>query len=132
MFRKFMCSKIHRATITQCDPDYVGSITIDADLMCACGIRPNEAVHVLDTNNGARYETYAFYGEPGSGIIGVNGPAAKLVEVGHKVIIVAYGLLTEEQVDDHVSITVVAEDDNRPGEVIKHASLLDEPAPTIV
>jgi len=131
MFRKVMRSKIHRATVTQCDPDYVGSITIDADLLRAADIRPNEAVHVLDIDNAARFETYVFYGEPGSGIIGVNGAAAKLVEVGHKVIIVAYGLLTEEQIDAHRSLTVVADEQNHVDKVLRYDSVLDVPA-TIV
>ena len=95
MLRKVLRGKIHRATITFCDLDYVGSITIDADLLRAAGIRPNESVHVLDIDNGARFETYVIRGEPGSGVIGVNGAAAHLVETGHKVIIVAYGLLQE-------------------------------------
>jgi aspartate 1-decarboxylase len=127
MFRKMMRSKIHRATVTQCEPDYVGSITIDADLLRAADIRPNEAVHVLDIDNAARLETYVFYGEPGSGIIGVNGAAAKLVKVGHKVIIVAYGLLTEEQIDAHRSLTVVADAHNRVDQVLRYDSLLDVP-----
>jgi aspartate 1-decarboxylase len=127
MFRKVMRSKIHRATVTQCDPDYVGSITIDADLLRASDIRPNEAVHVLDIDNAARFETYVFYGEPGSGVIGINGAAAKLVEVGHKVIIVAYGLLTEEQIDAHRSLTVVADEHNQVDQVLRYDSVLDVP-----
>ncbi len=128
MFRKVMRSKIHRATVTQCDPDYVGSITIDADLLRASDIRPNEAVHVLDIDNAARFETYVFLGEPGSGIIGINGAAAKLVEVGHKVIIVAYGLLTEEQIDAHRSLTVVADEHNQVDQVLRYDSVLDVPS----
>ena len=68
MLRKMMRAKIHRATITQCDPDYVGSVTIDSDLLRASGIRPNEAVLVLDIDNAVRFETYVIRGEPGSGI----------------------------------------------------------------
>ncbi len=128
MFRKVMRSKIHRATVTQCDPDYVGSITIDADLLRASDIRPNEAVHVLDIDNAARFETYVFLGEPGSGIIGINGAAAKLVEVGHKVIIVAYGLLTEEQIDAHRSLTVVADEHNQVDQVLRYDTELNVPS----
>ena len=87
MLRKMMLSKIHRATVTRCDVDYVGSITIDADLLVAAGMRPNESVWVLDIDNAQRFETYIIRGAPGSGVIEVNGAAAKLTEVGHKVII---------------------------------------------
>jgi len=122
-----MRAKIHRATITQCDPDYVGSITIDADLLRAAGIRPNEAVLVLDIDNAARFETYVIRGEPGSGVIGINGAAAKLVEVGHKVIIVCFGLLTEDKLDDHVGNVVVADEHNAVGQTFRYASLIDVP-----
>lgn len=128
MLRKFMRSKIHRATVTQCDPDYVGSITIDANLLRAADIRPNELVHVLDIDNAARFETYVFYGEPGSGIIGVNGAAAKLVEVGHKIIIVSFGYLTEDQLDAHRSRAIVADENNAVGQELYYDSLLDQPA----
>ena len=80
MLRKMMRGKIHRATITFCDADYVGSATIDADLLRAADIRPNESVHVLDIDNGERFETYVIRGEAGSGVIGINGAAANLVE----------------------------------------------------
>jgi aspartate 1-decarboxylase len=126
-----MRSKIHRATVTQCNLDYVGSITIDADLLRAADIRPNEAVHVLDIDNGARFETYVFYGEPGCGIIGINGAAARLTEVGHKVIIVCYGQLTGEEIDEHVSTTVIADQANHVDRVIHQDSLLDTPATII-
>ncbi len=129
MFRKMMRAKIHRATVTQCDPDYVGSITIDANLLAAINIRPNESVHVLDIDNGARFETYVFRGEPGSGIIGINGAAARLVEPGHKVIIVTYAMLTEEEVENHISQTVIADDQNRPAETYSYNSLIEAPCP---
>ncbi|MEZ6197938.1 MAG: aspartate 1-decarboxylase [Planctomycetota bacterium] len=124
MLRKLMRGKIHRAVITQCDPDYVGSITIDAELLAATGIRPNEAVHVLDIDNAVRFETYVILGEPGSGIIGVTGAAAKLVETGHRVIIIAYGLLTEAEIDDHVAKVVVCDEDNRIEQRLDYASRL--------
>ena len=89
-FRTMLKSKIHRATVTMADLDYVGSITIDADLMVAADILPHEQVHVLDVTNGARLETYAIPGEPGSGVIAINGAAAHLVHVGDVVIIVSY------------------------------------------
>ena len=131
MFRKMLRAKIHHATVTQADLDYVGSITIDEDLLRASGLRPNEAVQVLDLDNGARLETYVFRGEPGSGVIGINGAAAHLVKVGHRVIIVCYGHLTEEQLDDHVATVVVVDQDNRVAKVLHHDSRLDQPAATV-
>jgi len=127
MLRKIMLSKIHRATITQCDVDYVGSITIDADLLRETGMRPNEAVMVLDIDNAARFETYIIRGEPGSGIIGINGAAAKLVNQGDKVIILNYGL-TDQPLEDHTATVVIADEHNRVGEVLHYPSTLDEPA----
>jgi len=126
MLRKFLRGKIHRATITYCDLDYVGSITIDADLLRAADIRPNEAVHVLDIDNGARFETYVIRGEGGSGTIGINGAAARLVEKGHKVIIVAYGLLAEKDVEGHTAKVVVVDAHNRIAEQLRYTSNLDE------
>lgn len=128
MLRKMMRAKIHRATVTQCDVDYVGSITIDADLLEAAGIRPNEAVWVLDIDNAARFETYVIRGEPGSGVIGINGAAAKLVDPGHKVIILSYGQLTEHELDDHTATVVIADEANRIGQVLHYPSTLGEPA----
>jgi len=127
MLRKTLLSKIHRATITQCDVDYVGSITIDADLLRETGMRPNEAVMVLDIDNAARFETYIIRGEPGSGIIGINGAAAHLVEPGHKVIILNYGL-TDQPLDDHTATVVIADENNRVDQVLHYPSNLDEPA----
>lgn len=128
MLRKLLRAKIHRATVTQCDPDYVGSITIDADLLTASGIRPNEAVLVLDIDNAARFETYVIRGEPGSGIIGINGAAAKLVEPGHKVIIVCFGYLMSDKVDDHVATIVLANEKNAVADVLHYDSRIDEVA----
>lgn len=128
MFRKMLRGKIHRARVTHCDPDYVGSITIDADMLRAADIRPNEAVHVLDIDNGARFETYVIRGEPGSGVIGINGAAARLVAPGHKVIIVCYGLLDARQVDEHMANVVLVDDRNRIARELRYSSLLDEPA----
>lgn len=126
MLRKMLRAKIHRATITFCDLDYVGSVTIDENLLRASGIRPNEAVHVLDIDNGARFETYVIRGEAGSGVIGINGAAAHLVEKGHKVIIVAYGHLQEQDVDDHIAKVVVVNDDNRVSQELEYASTMNE------
>jgi aspartate 1-decarboxylase len=127
MLRKMLRAKIHRATITQCDPNYVGSITIDADLLRAADIRPNEAVMVLDIDNAARFETYTIRGESGSGIIAVNGAAAKLVQPGHRVIIVCFGHLEESELDTHEARVVLADDHNRISRQMRYCSLLDEP-----
>ena len=121
-----MRGKIHRPVITQCDLDYVGSITIDADLLAATGIRPNEAVWIYDIDNGARFETYVIRGQAGSGIIGVNGAAARLVENGHRVIIVAYGWLPDEQVEDHVAQVVVCDRHNRIEQRLSYSSRLTD------
>ncbi|MEX0885922.1 MAG: aspartate 1-decarboxylase [Phycisphaeraceae bacterium] len=128
MLRKMMRSKIHRAAVTQCDPDYAGSITIDADLLRASGIRPNEAVLVLDINNAARFETYVIRGEAGSGVIGVNGAAAQLVDVGHKLIIVCFGLLEEHELDAHTARVVICDDANAVGQRLTYASSLEDEA----
>jgi aspartate 1-decarboxylase len=95
MFRTMLKSKIHRATITQCDLNYVGSLTIDADLMDAADLLPGELIHLVDINNGSRLETYVIEGPRGSGIIGVNGAAARLVQNGDLVIIIAYAGVAE-------------------------------------
>ncbi|MFC0674110.1 aspartate 1-decarboxylase [Brachybacterium hainanense] len=101
MMRTLMSSKIHRGTVTQADLHYVGSITIDADLLDAAGILENEQVTVVDIDNGSRLVTYAIAGERGSGVIGINGAAAHLVAPGHLVIIMAYGLFTEAEARAH-------------------------------
>ncbi|MEW2359813.1 aspartate 1-decarboxylase [Spirillospora sp. NPDC029432] len=91
MQRMLMNGKIHRATVTQADLHYVGSLTIDAELMAAADIVEGEQVHVVDITNGARLVTYAITGEAGSGVIGINGAAARLVQPGDMVIIITYG-----------------------------------------
>ena len=97
MIRTMLKSKIHRAVVTMADVDYVGSITVDADLMAAADLLANEAVHVLDITNGARLETYVIPGPPGSGVIGINGAAAHLVHPGDLVIILSYAGLSDEE-----------------------------------
>ncbi|GIH75563.1 aspartate 1-decarboxylase [Planobispora longispora] len=97
MLRTMLTSKIHRATITQADLHYVGSITIDEDLMDAAGLLPGEQVHVVDIDNGARLVTYAITGPRGSGVIGINGAAARLVHQGDLVIIIAYGQMDDAE-----------------------------------
>lgn len=130
MLRKMLRAKIHRAVVTQCDPDYVGSITIDADLLRAVDVRPNESVHVADIDNAVRFETYVIRGEPGSGVIGINGAAARLVEPGHRIIIMCYGLLAEPAIDAHESRIVVCTPDNKIERLLRYPSLIDELEPT--
>ena len=128
MLRKMMLSKIHRATVTRCDVDYVGSVTIDADLLVAAGMRPNEAVWVLDLDNAQRFETYIIRGEPGSGAIEINGAAAHLTEVGHKVIILTYGMLNEQEVEGHEANVVLCDENNRVDQLLKYHSDVDQEA----
>jgi aspartate 1-decarboxylase len=97
MFRTMMKSKIHRATVTEANLNYIGSITIDEDLMDLVDILPNEKVQIVDNNNGARLETYVIPGPRGSGVICLNGAAARLVQVGDTVIIIAYALMSNEE-----------------------------------
>lgn len=93
-------SKIHRVTVTEACLDYIGSITIDSELMDAAGIVPGERVFIVDNNNGERLDTYAIPGEPGSGVICLNGAAARKVQVGDIVIIMSYGIMTVEEARD--------------------------------
>ncbi|GII66114.1 aspartate 1-decarboxylase [Sphaerisporangium krabiense] len=97
MYRTMLKSKIHRATVTQCDLHYVGSLTIDADLMEAADLLPGELVHIVDIDNGNRLETYVIEGERGSGIVGVNGAAARLVHKGDLVIVIGYAMVTDAE-----------------------------------
>lgn len=102
-------SKIHRATVTDANVNYVGSITIDQELMQRAGILKGELVHVLNVNNGNRFETYVIPGEPGSGVICINGAAAHLCERGDKVIIVAF-VLTDEEIDPQM---ILVDEENK-------------------
>ncbi|MCW2937172.1 MAG: aspartate alpha-decarboxylase [Actinomycetia bacterium] len=95
MFRTMFKSKIHRATVTQADLHYVGSVTIDRDLMEAADLLPGEQVQIVDITNGARLETYVIEGPSGSGVIGINGAAAHLVRPGDLVIIISYAAMTD-------------------------------------
>jgi aspartate 1-decarboxylase len=100
MIRKMCKSKIHRATVTDANLHYVGSITIDTELLVAADILPYEMVQVVNINNGERFETYAIEGEAGSGTVCLNGAAARLAVPGDLVIVIAYGLYTEEELKD--------------------------------
>ena len=97
MLRTMFKSKIHRATVTHSDLHYVGSLTVDADLLDAADLLPGEQVSVVDIANGSRFETYLIAGERGSGVIGVNGAAAHLAEVGHLVIVISYAQLSDAE-----------------------------------
>ena len=106
--------KIHRATVTEANLEYMGSITIDSTLMKLAGILPGERVQIVDNNNGARLETYVIEGEPDSGVICLNGAAARKVTVGDKVIIIAYAMMTHQEAQDCVPKVIMVDDDNRP------------------
>ncbi|MDG4768441.1 aspartate 1-decarboxylase [Solwaraspora sp. WMMD406] len=97
MLRTMLKSKIHRATVTQADLHYVGSVTVDSDLLAAADLLPGEQVAIVDVTNGARLETYVIPGAPGSGVIGINGAAAHLVHPGDLVILIAYGQFTDAE-----------------------------------
>ena len=98
--------KIHRVTVTEARLDYIGSITIDSQLMEAAGIFPSERVYIVDNNNGERFDTYAIAGEPGSGVICLNGAAARKVQVGDVVIIMCYAQMTPEEARTHKPVVL--------------------------
>ena len=119
MRRIMMKSKIHRATVTGADINYVGSITLDPELMALADIAEYEQVHVLDIDNGARFETYAIKGGPGDVIL--NGAAARLVHPGDKVIVITYAQYEAEELADYAPQVVLVDDENRPIHVGLHA-----------
>ncbi|MER3536765.1 MAG: aspartate 1-decarboxylase [Thermus sp.] len=112
-------AKIHRATVTEANLDYVGSVTVDQDLLEAAGILPYEQVDIYDLTNGARLTTYAIPGERGSGTIGINGAAAHLVKPGDLIILVAYGVFDEEEARALKPTVVLVDEKNRILEVRK-------------
>ena len=113
MLRTMMKSKIHRATVTQADLHYVGSVTVDEDLLDAADLLPGELVHIVDVTNGARLETYTIAGERGSGVIGINGAAARLVQPGDVVILIGYAQMTTEEAREHRPHVVFVDAANR-------------------
>ena len=113
MMVQMLKGKIHRATVVQAELDYVGSITVDEALLEASGIHEYEQVQIVDINNGNRFETYTIAGERGSGLICLNGAAARQVQVKDKIIIMAYALLNEEEVKDHAPAVVFVDDENQ-------------------
>ncbi len=120
--------KIHRATVVQAALDYVGSVTVDQDLLDAAGILEYEKVQIVDVDNGNRFETYTIAGERGSGMLCLNGAAARCVSVGDKVILMAYARLTAEEAANHRPKVVFVDEANRPVRVTsyeKHGLLRD-------
>lgn len=113
MLLTMMKAKLHRATVTQADLEYEGSISIDVDLLDASGILPHEQVDVLNINNGQRFTTYAIAAPRGSRVIGVNGAAARLVQAGDKVIVVAYGQLDASEARNYAPNVVLLDEGNR-------------------
>lgn len=113
MVLNMLRGKIHRATVTQAEVDYIGSITIDQDLMDAAGILEYEKVQVADVERGTRLETYVISGEPGSGVICLNGAAAHLVTPGDKVIIMCYAQMTPEEAHESKPRVVFVDEDNK-------------------
>ncbi len=111
-------SKIHRATVTEAELFYEGSITIDKDLLDAANILPYEKVQIVNLNNGSRLETYTLEGERGSGIICLNGPAARLGFVGDEVIIITYATMTEEEAINHKPKVVLVDKQNKISKII--------------
>lgn len=113
MLLTMLKAKIHRATVTQSELHYVGSVTVDALLLEASGILPGELVSIVDITNGARLETYTIEGEPGSGVISINGAAAHLVFPGDMVILIAYAQMTPEEAREFVPSIVHVDENNR-------------------
>lgn len=127
MFRTMMKSKLHRATVTEANLNYVGSITIDEDLMDAADIWENEKVQIVNNNNGARLETYVIKGKRGSGVICLNGAAARLVQPGDNVIIISYGVMDEEKARNYKPTVVILDANNKPTQALKqeiHSTIL--------
>ncbi|WP_239614221.1 aspartate 1-decarboxylase [Cohnella mopanensis] len=127
MFRQMMKAKIHRATVTEANLNYVGSVTIDQDLLELVDILPDEKVQIVNNNNGARFETYAIAGPRGSGVICLNGAAARLVQPGDLVIIINYGLMSDEEARRHQPKVAILDERNQ---VVK--LLAGEPHSTVL
>ncbi len=127
MLRMMLNSKIHRAVVTEADLNYVGSITIDQNLLEAVGMLPNEKVHIVNNNNGARFETYIISGERGSGVICVNGAAARLVQKGDVVIILSYAYVMNNEAKDHKPTVAIMNENNSIREIISY-----EPEATVM
>ena len=112
MQRFVLHSKIHGATVTQADLNYIGSVTIDANLLEAADLLPNEKILVVNVENGERFETYVFEGEAGSGVIGMNGGAARRCQVGDRVLIMSFAAVDEREIREHVPRVVFVDEHN--------------------
>ena len=120
MFRKLLHSKIHQAVVTEARPDYQGSLTVDASLLEQCGMRANDAILIANCETGARFETYLFCGESGSGVIGVNGAAAHLASPGDRIIIIHWAYMEAEESRLHEPRVLLMNSDNTVRESIKY------------
>ena len=127
MFRTLMNAKIHRARVTEANLNYVGSITIDADILDAVGMVANEKVQVVNNNNGARFETYIIPGERGSGVFCLNGAAARLVQKGDVIIVISYAFVPEDKIAQHRPKIAIMDENNRIQQLI-----VEEPAHTVL
>jgi len=127
MLRMMLNGKIHRAIVTEADLNYVGSITIDQNILDSVGMLPNEKVHIVNNNNGARFETYIISGKRGSGVICVNGAAARLVQRGDVVIILSYAYVMNEEAQQHQPTVAIMNEDNTINQIIHY-----EPEATIM
>ncbi|TFE03234.1 MULTISPECIES: aspartate 1-decarboxylase [Jeotgalibacillus] len=127
MFRTMMSGKIHRARVTEANLNYVGSITIDEDILDAVGMYPNEKVQIVNNNNGARFETYIIKGERGSGVMCVNGAAARLVQEGDVIIVISYMMIQDEAAKLHKPKVAIMNEKNEITEMIDY-----EPQATVM
>ncbi|MFV2048083.1 aspartate 1-decarboxylase [Metabacillus sp. YM-086] len=127
MFRTMLNAKIHRARVTEANLNYVGSITIDEDIIDAVGMVANEKVQIVNNNNGARFETYIIPGKRGSGVVCLNGAAARLVQEGDVVIILTYTMVQEEKLSTHQPKIAIMDENNKIIEILGQ-----EPAATIL
>ncbi|HZG60240.1 aspartate 1-decarboxylase [Anoxybacillus calidus] len=127
MFRTLMNAKIHRARVTEANLNYVGSITIDEDILDAVGMVANEKVQIVNNNNGARFETYIIPGERGSGVFCLNGAAARLVQKDDIIIVISYALVPEEKIAEHRPKVAIMDENNKIKQLI-----VQEPAATVL
>ncbi|QHS22563.1 aspartate 1-decarboxylase [Virgibacillus sp. MSP4-1] len=118
MFRTMMNAKIHRARVTEANLNYVGSVTIDQDILDKVGILPHEKVQIVNNNNGARIETYVISGERGSGVMCLNGAAARQFQENDVIIIISYAVLSESELAEHQPVIALMNEDNEIDEII--------------
>ncbi len=126
MHRQVLFAKIHRAVVTDCNPDYMGSLTIDPVLLEATGMVANEKILVADCETGARFETYIFEGERGSGEVKVNGAAAHRSQVGHHVLIMSFAAMTPQEMRTHRPRVAICDEHNGIAELLRYDPATDE------